>query len=154
MSGCWIKVTKLDFVYEHASTKQPSLMRDLYLFLLLHLAGDRFMPRYKGGMWDGRVPLIQQTGRFHIGLIRYIYGLQKDFDNQITISTWQSMCKQPELTQTFDMIIVDETHGVKASVVRSVAENAINAHIRIGCTGTMPESKGAIYAIEGALGPV
>jgi superfamily II DNA or RNA helicase len=273
MSDYWFKITKLNNVYAHASTNHPSLMRDLYLFLYVYVEGYRFMPKYKAGIWDGRVPFMEKNGNFQIGLIRYIYefvkqdglkihidpslleridgvqddladvtnewmsdefvprdyqfegavkalfykrgilehatsagksltmsimimyalkkklaskvlilvpgiglvkqltsdfqeygvppdligqyyGLQKDTDNPIIISTWQSMCVQPELTQTFDMIIVDETHGLKGNVVRSVAENAINANIRIGVTGTMPENKDSQYAIEGALGPV
>jgi superfamily II DNA or RNA helicase len=86
--------------------------------------------------------------------IGQFYGLQKDTDNPIVISTWQSMCRQPELIQEFDIIICDEVHNLRGDMVRSVAENAINANIRIGCTGTMPDAKASQFSVEGALGPV
>jgi superfamily II DNA or RNA helicase len=82
------------------------------------------------------------------------HGRQKDTEEKIIISTWQSMCKKKLLCQTFDMLISDECHGLRGDEVRSVAENAINAHIRIGCTGTMPEPKTEHFQIEGALGPI
>lgn len=86
--------------------------------------------------------------------IGQFYGMQKDTEQPIIISTWQSMCKQKELVQEFDMILCDEVHNLRGDMVRSVAENAVNAAIRIGCTGTMPDSKAAQFAVEGALGPV
>ncbi len=51
-------------------------------------------------------------------------------------------------------ICVSNCHGLKADVVRSVAEKMTNATIRIGMTGTMPESKSDYMLIEGILGPV
>ncbi len=82
------------------------------------------------------------------------YGLQKDTEEPIIISTWQSMAKQQDLVKEFDMIICDETHNLNSGTIRSVAENAVNAFIRIGCTGTMPDDKAARMQIEGVLGPV
>jgi len=78
----------------------------------------------------------------------------KDKNQSIIISTWQSMCKQKELSKEFDMLICDETHSLKGDVVRSVSENCINAEIRIGCTGTMPDHKSDEYRVISTLGPV
>jgi superfamily II DNA or RNA helicase len=51
-------------------------------------------------------------------------------------------------------VCVSNCHGLKANVVRSVAENAVNASIRLGFTGTMPEPKADFFLIEGVLGPI
>lgn len=51
-------------------------------------------------------------------------------------------------------ICVSNCHGLKGDVVRSVSENAINADIRIGCTGTMPDHKCDKFQIISTLGPV
>lgn len=272
MSGhCWFKIIKINNVYAYASTNHPSLIHDLYNFLSIYVDGYRFMPKYKMGIWDGKVHFMDRSGKFPIGLIKYVYkfiqqddvkvemdhellvrqdvgdladitnewmsdkfvpyhhqfegairalkyrncilehatsagksltmsmiimyplikkqvekvlvlvpgtglvkqltsdfidygvpadwlgqfyGLQKDTEQPIIISTWQSMCRQPELIKEFQMILADETHNLHGNVVRSVAENAVNAFIRIGCTGTMPDSKASKMQIEGALGPV
>ena len=51
-------------------------------------------------------------------------------------------------------VCVSNCHGLKADIVRSVAEMATNASYRLGFTGTMPESKSDHMLIEGVLGPV
>jgi superfamily II DNA or RNA helicase len=51
-------------------------------------------------------------------------------------------------------ICVSNCHGLKADIVRSVAEKMTNADIRIGATGTMPENKADYMLVEGILGPV
>jgi superfamily II DNA or RNA helicase len=81
-------------------------------------------------------------------------GLQKDTDKRITISTWQSVYKNAKLLREFHVFICDEAHGLKADVVRSVAEKVINCEWRLGFTGTMPEQKADRLLVEGVLGPV
>ncbi|MFW6130960.1 MAG: DEAD/DEAH box helicase family protein [Atribacterota bacterium] len=78
----------------------------------------------------------------------------KDKKQPIIISTWQSMAKQKKLTEQFDLLITDECHSLQGDVVRSVSENAINADIRIGCTGSMPDFKTDKYQVTSTLGPV
>ena len=51
-------------------------------------------------------------------------------------------------------ICVSNCHGLKADVVRSVAEKMVNATTRLGFTGTMPESKADFMLVEGILGPI
>lgn len=87
----------------------------------------------------------------------WIGKFNKDVKNRshpIIISTWQSMCKQKKLTSQFDLLITDECHSLRGDVVRSVSENAINADIRIGCTGTMPDFKTDKYQVISTLGPI
>lgn len=87
-------------------------------------------------------------------LIGKFCGYQKDTEQPFIVSTWQSMHKQKELLKKFNILIVDECHGLRADVVRSVTEKMINADIRLGYTGTMPDSKSDYMLVEGVLGPV
>lgn len=276
MSERWLNIAKVDNIFARVTTNHPKIFTELYNFLSVYADNYRFMPKYKMGMWDGKIYFMQKNGVFPIGLLKYVYryvkqdglditidkeltfkytiddfaevterwlgeneegvtwvpynhqiegalkgltynrcilehatsagksltmalmlmyhlitnksnkclvlvpstGLieqlsndfvsygvpkekigkfyagQKDRNQEIIISTWQSMCRQKELIKEFDMILADECHGLKGNVVRSVAENAINAKTRIGCTGTLPDSKVDKMRIEGALGPV
>lgn len=51
-------------------------------------------------------------------------------------------------------ICVSNCHGLKADVVRSVAENTKKADYRIGMTGTLPDEKSQRMLVECVLGPV
>jgi superfamily II DNA or RNA helicase len=270
-SRYWIKIEKVNNVYGRVTTNHPTIFGELYKYMSIYADDYRFMPKYKMGVWDGKIPFINKSGYFQKGLLKYVYNFIKNEDicievdpalmerceatdladitnewmnekyvpyrhqfegalaalkyqncilehatssgksltmsilimynlkknrakkilvlvpgiglveqlsadfidygvpskligkyyqdikepeKTIVISTWQSMYKQTELIKDFDMILVDEAHGVKAAMVRSVSENAINASMRIGCTGTMPDTKCPRMQIEGALGPV
>lgn len=87
-------------------------------------------------------------------LIGKFCGYQKDTEQPFIVSTWQSMHKQKELLKQFNVLIADECHGLKADVVRSVTEKMVNANIRLGFTGTMPDSKSDYMLVEGVLGPI
>lgn len=272
----WLKIDKVDNVSARVTTNHPSIFTDLYNYLSVYVENYRFMPKYKMGLWDGKIYFMQKNGVFPIGLLKYVYkyvkqdeikvsidpaltkrfevedfaevteswmgenengeqwvpykhqvegalkalkynrcilehatsagksltmsmiimykllkkqnkkvlvlvpstglvkqltsdfveygvpeewignfyGGQKDTEQQIIISTWQSMCRQKQLVQEFDMIMCDEVHNLRGDTVRSVAENAINANTRIGCTGTLPDPKVDKMRIEGSLGPV
>jgi superfamily II DNA or RNA helicase len=272
----WLKIEKHNNISARVTTNHPSIFGELYNYLSVYVENYRFMPKYKMGMWDGKIYFMQKNGIFPIGLMKYVYkyvkqdgleiivdpelterfeaddfaevtetwmgknedgeqwvpyqhqvegalralkynrciiehatsagksltmsliimykllkeqnkkvlvlvpstglvkqltndfieygvppewignfyGAQKDTEEQIIISTWQSMCKQRDFVKEFDMIICDEVHNLRGDTVRSVAENAINATTRIGCTGTLPDPKVDKMRIEGALGPV
>jgi superfamily II DNA or RNA helicase len=51
-------------------------------------------------------------------------------------------------------ICVSNCHGLKADVVRSVAENTKKADYRLGFTGTLPDPKSERMLVECVLGPV
>ncbi len=89
-----------------------------------------------------------------INIVGKYCGYQKDEDSQIVVSTWQSVYKKKEFLKKFNVLIVDECHGLRADEVRGVAEKAINADIRLGFTGTMPDSQADYMLIQGVLGPV
>jgi superfamily II DNA or RNA helicase len=111
------------------------------------------------------VPKIDLITQFHDDLVGYgcpiellgkYYGEEKQLDAPITIGTWQSLKNNKAFLKNFTVLIVDECHGQKADVVRSVAEGAINTQYRLGFTGTMPEEdkKAETLQIIGTLGPV
>jgi superfamily II DNA or RNA helicase len=269
----WVHIKKLDNTYGMVSTNHPTIMTSLYNFMTTYAFNYKFMPKYKAGLWDGKIHFMEKNGKFALGLVRHIYrfilqdgleiiiddeitfkneitledlfeksnewladgwipkehqyegalkslnyrngiiehatssgksltialicmyslmtkmckkiliivptvglveqmkndfleygvpeeyigkfyGLEKETEQPIIISTWQSMCKQTEIIEEFDAIIGDEAHTQKANVCRTVAERAVNAKIRIGCTGTMPEEKCNRWLVEGLFGPV
>lgn len=72
----------------------------------------------------------------------------------ILITTWQSISKKPQdYFHQFSAIIGDEAHGFKASSLRYIMENSINAQYRIGMTGTVPKEKNAWLTVQGLFGP-
>lgn len=81
-------------------------------------------------------------------------GYQKDEDEEIIVATWQSMKNNPELVRQFRAIIADECHGLRANVVRSIAENATKAEYRLGFTGTLPDAMSEKMQVIATLGPV
>lgn len=71
--------------------------------------------------------------------IHMIYqGQNKISDKDVTFSSWQSIYK---LDKTFyndyDVIIVDEAHGVQAKSLTNIMKNAHNIKYRFGFTGTL-----------------
>lgn len=65
-------------------------------------------------------------------------GAQKFSEKPVYISTWQSLqTMKPGYFEQFAYLIVDEAHQAKANEIRKIAENAINAHYKIGITGTL-----------------
>jgi superfamily II DNA or RNA helicase len=109
------------------------------------------------------VPKLDLIEQFYEDMIKYgidssligkFCGHQKDTKQTIIVSTWQSIHEKPQFLKEFTVFIADECHGLKADVVRSVVEKAINCDIRLAFTGTLPESKSDRLLIEGVIGPV
>lgn len=269
----FVKIVKDTWSSCRVVTNHPSISKDLFHYLSCFADNYKFMPKYKLGVWDGKLYFMERNGKIGIGLISHVYkfckslsipvvfddgliekydevdndflevtdswinedisprsyqligavkaikhqrgilehatssgksltlslilqynlikkritkalilvptlglieqmytdlisygvpedllgkysGLEKNPDAVIVISTWQSMAKKPELCEKFDAIICDETHNLKGAVIRSVSENCKNAFIRIGCTGSMPESKPDKLSVESSLGIV
>lgn len=81
-------------------------------------------------------------------------GKKPDWSKPILISTWQSVYKKTSsFFESFNAVIVDETHGAKANSIKSVLEKCTGADYRIGLTGTLPTEKSDIYTIYGYIGP-
>jgi superfamily II DNA or RNA helicase len=82
-------------------------------------------------------------------------GGQKDIDHPIVVATWQSLQNAPHYMGFFKAVIVDEAHGCKAEVVKSLI-NDHGKHIshRYGCTGTFPKSETDKYSLKLSIGRI
>lgn len=82
-------------------------------------------------------------------------GFSKDFNQDVLITTWQSIYKQPkEWFKNFDVIFGDEAHQFKAKSLGTVMEKMTQARYRIGTTGTIDNSKVNKLVLEGLFGSV
>lgn len=82
-------------------------------------------------------------------------GRDKNFDEMIGISTWQSIFKMPRTWfQQFGCVIVDEVHGAKAKSLTGILEKMTNTKYRFGTTGTLDGTEANELVIEGLLGAV
>ena len=140
-------------IVEHCTSSGKSLTIAILINYILYKN-----PKFKILVLVPRLDLVEQmtedyaTYGIDKKIIGKFTGEFKDFDEPIIVSTWQSMHTQPFLLSKFNVIIADECHGLKADVIRSVAENAVNAEIRIGFTGTMPDPLAEQMLIKGVLG--
>jgi superfamily II DNA or RNA helicase len=109
------------------------------------------------------VPKLDLVEQFTEDMVKYgipatclgkYTGDQKDTQQPIIVSTWQSVYKNANFLKQFTVFIADECHGLKADVVRSVAERVVICDWRLGFTGTMPEQKTDNMLVQGVLGPV
>lgn len=65
-------------------------------------------------------------------------GHEKTSNKQLVISTWQS-CNlvSKETLESYDCVLVDETHTATAKVLKGIIEDCINAKYKFGFTGTL-----------------
>lgn len=102
--------------------------------------------------------LVTQTAAWFIkcGLETGEYsGDKKEIDKQNVVATWQSLQNAPSLMAGFQMVLVDEAHGAKAEVIRTLI-NDHGKHIcfRYGVTGTFPKPLADQYALKSSIGPI
>lgn len=83
-------------------------------------------------------------------------GQDKNSNKNCYLSTWQSLytIKDKSWFSSFDYVIVDEAHGVKATSLTGILEHCVNAEYRIGLTGTLDNIKANINTIIGLTGPI
>ena len=82
-------------------------------------------------------------------------GTEKDVAHQHVISTWQSLNRAPVVLQQFQVVIVDECHGVRGDVLTKLLnDHGKNILHRFGVTGTLPKEETDALAVKVALGPV
>jgi superfamily II DNA or RNA helicase len=141
-------------IVEHCTGAGKSLTIAIIINYLLYKN-----PNFKILVLVPRLDLVEQMveGNAEYGIKKELIGKYngtfKQADKQIVVSTWQSMHPETYLLSTFNVLIVDECHlQGKAKVVRSVAENSINAEYRIGLTGSLPDSRAENLLIKGVLG--
>ena len=86
---------------------------------------------------------------------RQYSGKEKHTDKFLTITTWQSIYKNPpEYFEQFDFVLGDEAHQFKAKSLTTIMTGLKNASYRIGCTGTIDGTQTHRLVLEGLFGPV
>jgi len=77
--------------------------------------------------------------------IQQIYsGAKIKTSANIVVGTYQSLVKKPaDYYETFDVVMVDETHKAKSNSIRSILENCWHCNYRFGLSGTIPK-KGTV----------
>ena len=86
---------------------------------------------------------------------RQYSGKEKHTNKYLTITTWQSIYKNPgEYFEQFDFVLGDEAHQFKAKSLTTILSGCINAKYRIGTTGTLDGTQTHKLVLEGLFGPV
>ena len=100
--------------------------------------------------------LTSQTRReyeaFQIDVGEYS-GSNKDVNHKHVVSTWQALQNNPAIIQQFQVIIVDECHGLKGQVLTKLLnEYGKDIVHRFGVTGTLPKEETDRMAVTIAVG--
>lgn len=104
--------------------------------------------------------VLQMVGDFkeygYTGTVHGVMGgVQKHTDEDITVSTWQSIYEQPpEFFEEFGLIIGDEAHNYKAKSLIGIMTKMTNTPERISMTGTLDGAAVNELTITGLFGPV
>ena len=86
---------------------------------------------------------------------RQYSGKDKTTDKLLTITTWQSIYKNPpEYFEQFDFVLGDEAHQFKAKSLTTIMTGLTKAKYRIGCTGTIDGTNTHRLVLEGLFGPL
>ena len=82
-------------------------------------------------------------------------GVDKETDNLLTISTWQSIHKMPKKWfEQFDLVIGDEAHLFKSKSLTSIMTKTVGTEYKFGFTGTLDGTTTHKLVLEGLFGPV
>jgi len=82
-------------------------------------------------------------------------GVDKKTKKRITISTYQSLSKEPaEYFNSFTCILTDEGHKITADTFKNIYGKATEVPYRLACTGTLQELKCNLLQMIGLTGPV
>ena len=82
-------------------------------------------------------------------------GVQKQTNQRVVISTWQSIYKQPaSWFAQFGSVVVDEVHHAQAKSIQSIMNKMIICPDRIGLTGTLQEAKTHELVLKGLFGSI
>ena len=81
-------------------------------------------------------------------------GKQRETDNQVIITTWQSIYKlDRKYFQRFEVVVGDEAHLFKSKSLVSIMTKLADAKYRFGFTGTLDGSQTHKWVLEGLFGP-
>jgi len=82
-------------------------------------------------------------------------GDKKELDTTHMIATWQSLQNNPHIMKLFQVVIIDESHGAAATVIKSLI-NDHGSHIpfRFGVTGTFPKAPIDQMSLKCSIGQI
>ncbi len=75
-----------------------------------------------------------------------------NIENNLIISTWQSLKNNIQVCKTLDFLIIDEAHSAKAEEIYKIAKSCINAKKIIGLTGTIPQNAYDFLKVSSVFG--
>ena len=130
-------------MYEKLIPKQKILMVVPTVALVSQMADD--FNNYSSAIeWSAYDEIHQITA-----------GVDRVTGKKITISTYQSLAKQPaDFFNDFGAILVDEVHTATSVSVMKILESSVNASWRVGLTGTLDECKTNLMILKGLFGPM
>lgn len=82
-------------------------------------------------------------------------GESKDINKTHCVATWQSLQNNPVIMKNFSAVIIDESHGARASIIQTLI-NEYGSHIafRYGVTGTFPKPESNRMTLICSIGPI
>lgn len=82
-------------------------------------------------------------------------GQEKFLDTKITISTWQSLYKQPiSFFENFKSVVVDECHEAEAKSLTTILRKCTTIHNRWGFSGSIKQKKTNLMLLIASFGKV
>lgn len=79
-----ILVRKINEVYLHIQTSDPAIHYELSDYFSFYVDGYRFNPRYKAGIWDGRIKIYKLNNRqLPVGLLSKLIEFAADHEYSI-----------------------------------------------------------------------
>lgn len=123
-----IRLTKINEVYfqAHLSREQYLELKDFFS----HYAEDyKFQPKYKAGLWDGKICFLDKYGRFPIGLFqrflqfcdKFQYDVEVDFDE----NTFKNHVSETFLTKFFESLFPPEKNIYPRDYQQEAVQKAI-----------------------------
>lgn len=81
-------------------------------------------------------------------------GAEKTLTHNHVVSTWQALQHNPNVIKMFDVVIVDECHGLRGAVLQKLlCEYGSRLSFRYGFTGTIPKDQHEQMQVHVAVGP-
>ena len=110
------------------------------------------------------VPNKSLVDQFHSDMIDYgisdrysvgrVYQKSKEWDEDIVVSTWQTLQNNHHKLPNYECIIIDETHHSKSFQLRKILAKSVSAQYRLGFTGTLHSGQLDNFNTFAYLGPI
>ncbi len=164
-----------DGVYEHQYKAFIKAVRTKRMLLLSPTGSGKSLIQYliirylqskgnkRGLMIVPRTSLVEQMysdfKNYGYDVETYVHrqysGKEKNVNKLLTITTWQSIYKNPaEYFEQFDFVLGDEAHEFKSKSLTTIMSGLTNANYRIGCTGSIDGTQTHKLVLEGLFGQV